>query len=84
MEGGQRGGKRGGGEGMGRGRGREGRDWKRGGKEAERGGGGKLYLLHVDTTSEQIGGDEDSARAGSELVQDDVTLLLANVTVLYV
>jgi len=40
----------------------------------------KRHLLHVDTTSEQVSGDEDSARASSELVEDDITLLLANVT----
>jgi len=39
------------------------------------------HLLHIDTPGQKIGGDENTAGSGTELVQDDVTLLLANVTV---
>ena len=39
-------------------------------------------LLDVDSTSEQIGRDEDARRARAELTHDDVTLLLVHVAVL--
>lgn len=38
-------------------------------------------LLDIDTTSEQISGDEDTRRTGTELVQDHVSLLLGDVSV---
>jgi hypothetical protein len=39
-------------------------------------------LLDIDTTSEQIGGDEDTGRAGAELLHDEVTVALLHVSVL--
>jgi hypothetical protein len=39
-------------------------------------------LVNIDTTSHEIGGDQNSAAASSEFVQNDVTLLLVNQTVL--
>ena len=39
-------------------------------------------LLDVDTAGQQVGGDEDSGRAGPELAHDHVTLLLVHVSVL--
>mmetsp|Transcript_24534 Transcript_24534/g.38257 ORF Transcript_24534/g.38257 Transcript_24534/m.38257 type:complete len:256 (+) Transcript_24534:32-799(+) len=39
------------------------------------------HLLDIDTTSKQISGDEDTRRTGTELVQDNVSLLLGDVTV---
>jgi hypothetical protein len=41
----------------------------------------KRNLLNVDTAREQVGGDEHATRAGTELGQNDVALLLANVAV---
>lgn len=38
-------------------------------------------LLHVDTTSEQVGGDQDTRRARAELAHDDLTLRLLHVAV---
>ena len=38
-------------------------------------------LLDVDTSGEQIGSDEDTDGAGSELLHDDLTLLLVHLTV---
>ena len=38
-------------------------------------------LLHVDTTGEQIGGDEDAGGTRTELAHDDVTLALVHVSV---
>lgn len=38
-------------------------------------------LLHVDTTSEQIGGDQDTRGTGTELAHDNVTLPLVHVSV---
>lgn len=38
-------------------------------------------LLDVDTTSQQVGGDENTGRAGTELLHDKVTLGLVHVTV---
>ena len=39
-------------------------------------------LLDVDTTGEQIGGDEDAGGTRAELAHDDVTLTLVHVSVL--
>lgn len=39
------------------------------------------HLLHVDTTGEQVGGDEDTGRARAEFLHDDVALALVHVTV---
>ena len=39
-------------------------------------------LLNVDTTSQEIGGDQNTGRAGTELAHDDVTFLLVHVSVL--
>ena len=39
-------------------------------------------LLDVDTTSQEVGGDQDSGGAGTELAHDHVTLLLVHVAVL--
>jgi len=39
------------------------------------------HLLHINTTGKKIGGDQNSAGTSTELVQDDVTLLLANISV---
>jgi len=39
-------------------------------------------LVHIDTTSHEIGGDQNSAAASSEFIQNDVTLLLVDQTVL--
>jgi hypothetical protein len=50
-------------------------------------GGGKVVvddqrdLLNIDTTGEQVGGNEDTGRSGSELLHDDLTLSLVHVTV---
>ncbi len=38
-------------------------------------------LLHIDTTGEQVSGDEDTRRARSELSHDDLALLLVHVAV---
>ena len=38
-------------------------------------------LLHVDTSGEQVCGDEHAHRARAELLHDDVTLLLVHLTV---
>lgn len=38
-------------------------------------------LLDVDTTSEEIGGDEDAAASGAEFVHDDITFLLGGFSV---
>lgn len=38
-------------------------------------------LLDVDTTGEQVGGDQDTGRTGTELLHDNVTLALVHVTV---
>jgi hypothetical protein len=40
-------------------------------------------LLDVDTTGEQVGGDEDTGRSRTELLHEELTLLLVHVTVLY-
>ena len=40
------------------------------------------HLLDIDTTSEQIGGNENTRRARTELLHQDLTLLLLHVTVL--
>ena len=42
----------------------------------------KRHLLDIDTTSEQIGGNENTRRARTELLHQDLTLLLLHVTVL--
>jgi len=39
------------------------------------------HLLDINTTSQKIRGDQDTAGTSAELVQDDVTVLLAHVTV---
>ena len=39
-------------------------------------------MLHVDTASQQVSGDEHTAGAGAELTHDDVTLLLVHLSVL--
>lgn len=50
-------------------------------------GGGEVVvddernLLDVDTTGEEVGGDQDTRRAGTELLHDDLTLVLVHVTV---
>ena len=50
-------------------------------------GGGQVvvddqrHLLDVDTTCEQVGGDEDTGRAGSELLHDDLALALVHLAV---
>ena len=41
----------------------------------------KGNLLDVDTTGEEIGGDQDTGRAGPELLHNQVTLSLVHVTV---
>ena len=38
-------------------------------------------LLHVDTTGQEIGGDQDTRGAGAELLHDHVTLALVHVAV---
>jgi hypothetical protein len=38
-------------------------------------------LLDIDTTGEEIGGDQDTRRAGAELLHDQITLGLVHVTV---
>jgi hypothetical protein len=38
-------------------------------------------LLDIDTTGEQVGGNEDTGRSGTELLHDDVTLGLVHVAV---
>ena len=40
------------------------------------------HLLHVNTTGEQIGGDEHTRRARTELAHDQVTVVLVHVSVL--
>lgn len=50
-------------------------------------GGGEIvvddqrHLLDIDTSSEQVSGDEDSGRTGSELLHDDLSGGLVHVTV---
>lgn len=39
------------------------------------------HLLHINTTSQKVGGDQDTRRAGTELLHDQVTLALVHVTV---
>ena len=39
-------------------------------------------LLDIDTTSQEIGGDQNTGGAGTELAHDDVTFLLVHVSVL--
>merc|ERR1739848_649148 len=39
------------------------------------------HLLDVNTTGQQIGGDQDSGRSGSELPHDDISLVLVHVSV---
>ena len=39
-------------------------------------------MLDVDTTGQQVGGDENTGRAGTELAHNDVTFFLVHVTVL--
>jgi len=41
----------------------------------------KGNLLDIDTTGEEIGGDEDTGRSRSELLHDDLTLLLIHISV---
>ena len=41
----------------------------------------KRDLLHVNTTGEQVSGDEHTRGAGSELLHDDITLSLVHVAV---
>jgi len=38
-------------------------------------------LLDIDTTGEQVGGDQDTGRSGTELFHDDITLSLVHVAV---
>jgi hypothetical protein len=38
-------------------------------------------LLDIDTTGEEVGGDENTGRSGTELLHDDITLGLVHVTV---
>jgi hypothetical protein len=38
-------------------------------------------LLDIDTTGQEIGGDQDAGRAGSELLHNQITLTLVHVTV---
>jgi len=38
-------------------------------------------LLDIDTTSQQVGGDQDAGRAGTELLHDDLTLTLLHISV---
>ncbi len=38
-------------------------------------------LLDIDTTGEEVSGDEDTGRSGTELLHDDITLRLVHVTV---
>lgn len=42
----------------------------------------KRHLLDIDTPSEQIGGNENTRRARTELLHQDLALLLLHVTVL--
>lgn len=39
-------------------------------------------LLDVDTTGEQVGGDEHTRRSRTELLHEELTLLLVHITVL--
>ena len=39
-------------------------------------------LLDIDTTGQQVGGDQDSGRSGPELAHDHITFLLVHVSVL--
>lgn len=41
----------------------------------------KGNLLHVNATSEEIGGDEDTGRTAAELTHDDIALTLLHVPV---
>lgn len=41
----------------------------------------KGNLLNVDTTSQEIGGDQDTRRTGTELLHNQITLSLVHVTV---
>lgn len=41
----------------------------------------KRNLLDIDTTSKEIGGDQDTRRSGTELLHDQITLSLVHVTV---
>jgi hypothetical protein len=38
-------------------------------------------LLNIDTTSEQVGGNQNTGRSGTELLHDNITLSLVHVTV---
>jgi hypothetical protein len=38
-------------------------------------------LLDIDTTGQQVSGDQDTGRTGAELLHDNITLLLVHVTV---
>lgn len=38
-------------------------------------------LLDIDSTSEEIGGDEDTGRSRAELLHDDLALLLLHISV---
>lgn len=38
-------------------------------------------LLDIDTTGQKVGGDKNSRRTGSELLHDDLSLLLLHVAV---
>lgn len=42
----------------------------------------KGNLLDINTTSKKIGGDQNSAGTSTEFVQDNITLRLANISVL--
>ncbi|KAF1761699.1 hypothetical protein GCK72_009955 [Caenorhabditis remanei] len=42
----------------------------------------KSYLLNVNTTSQDIGGDEDTGRSGAELAHDSVTFCLSEFVLL--
>ena len=39
------------------------------------------HLLHIDSSGQEIGGDQDSRGSGPEFSHDDVTLLLVHVSV---
>lgn len=41
----------------------------------------KGNLLNVDSSGEEVGGDEDSRGSGSELLHDDLSLSLLHVSV---
>lgn len=38
-------------------------------------------LMDINSTGQEIGGDEDTGRSGTELSQDDVTILLSDISV---